>query len=145
MNGTITIRRIEQKDIESIMALGQWLITRHDMIAIDPGGPFDLSFVSEIDDRIIGFILAKLEYLGIPLTEVSVIHSIIIDNDYRGQGIGIQLVKELLRHCHGEGIKTVRALVPDNNVELRRFVDNLGFRPSNISNYDIRLDTGKKR
>jgi len=49
MNGTITIRRIEQKDIESIMALGQWLITRHDMIAIDPGGPFDLSLVSEID------------------------------------------------------------------------------------------------
>jgi len=49
MNGTITIRRIEQNVIESIMALGQWLITRHDMIAIDPGGPFDLSLVSEID------------------------------------------------------------------------------------------------
>ena len=51
-----------------------------------------MSFVAEAEGRPIGFILVRFEYLGIPFTEVWVIHSIVVANEYRRQGIGNRLV-----------------------------------------------------
>jgi ribosomal protein S18 acetylase RimI-like enzyme len=140
MNNSLTIRRMEPRDIDAVMALGQWLITRHELTAIDLGGPSDLSFISEMNNQVIGFILARLEYLGIPFTEVCVIHSIMVDHDHRGQRIGNQLMIHLLDYCRYNGIQTVRALVPEKNQELLRFVDSLGFRQSDIKNFDFQIE-----
>lgn len=145
--GTVNIRRMARSDIDGVLALerkigkGQSRITYRDMRTTDPEGPLDLSFVSETEGQVIGFILARLAYVGIPFTEVCFIHGIVVDPDYQRSGIGNRLISSLVEHCHAEGINMLRALVPEYDDELHRFVQQLGFRPSKIINYDKTFDS----
>lgn len=84
----------------------------------------------------VGFILARLAYLGLPMTGVAVIHTIGIKPEYQDQGIGTLLVDRLESHCIIEGIEIMRALVPQYNTKLMKYVDDLGFRPSITINFD---------
>ena len=143
----VNIRRMERGDIDAVLALdkeigrGKSSITYRDMIANDPGGPLDLSFVAEADSRVVGCILARLAYVYIPFTELCLIHGIVVAPDYQRHGIGSRLVNELLSHCQDEEINTVRALVGERDTELRQFIEHLGFRRSTIVNYDKTLES----
>ena len=144
---TVNIRRMLRRDIDAVLALdwkiggGRGLISYNDMAAADIGGPLDLSFVAETDGKIIGLLLTRLAYLMVPFAEVCIIQGIAVDPDYQRRGIGSRLVNELLSHCHAEGINKVRALIDEGNTELRRFAESLGFRRSNIINYDKTFET----
>ena len=62
--GTVNIRRMGRRDIDAVLDIdrkisgGRGLITYRDMVAADPGGALDLSFVAEVDGKVVGFILA---------------------------------------------------------------------------------------
>ena len=139
--GTVNIRRMGRGDIDAVLALdrkisrGRELITYRDMVAVDPGGALDLSFVAEVDGKVVGFILARLTYVGVPFIELAVIQAIVVDPDYQRRGIASRLVNALLGHCHAEGINTMRAVIDEHNTELRRFFEHLGFRRSQLVNY----------
>ena len=143
--GSIDIRRMKRSDIDAILDLdrkigeGSSLITYRDLVSTDPGGPLDLSFVAEAAGRIVGCVLARLAYAGVPFYEVCIVHAIVVDPDYQRHGIGSRLVNELVNHCRDEEIHKIRALVDQSNAELRHFIENLGFHRSNIINYDITL------
>ena len=141
-SGAVNVRRMMSSDIHAVLALdrrigkGRGLVSYKDMATTDPGGPLDLSFVAEADGKIVGFILTRLVYLMIPFTEVCVMQALVVDPDYQRRGIGGKLVNVVLDYCHAEEINRVRALVEEGNEDLRRFVEQLGFRRSNIVNYD---------
>jgi ribosomal protein S18 acetylase RimI-like enzyme len=144
---TMNIRRMTHADILDVVDFdrkigkGQSRITYRDLASTDPEGPLDLSFISEIEGKVIGFILARLAYLGIPFAEVCIIHGILVDPDYQRSGVGSKLVSALLSYCRNEGIYTIRALVAEHDNELRKFALQLGFSPSTIVNYDKSLDS----
>jgi len=75
-------------------------------------------------------------YLMVPLTEVCIIHAILIHPDYQGRGIGRKLIQALLYHCQIEDIGMVRALIPEGNKELQSLFERQGFQRSNIVNFD---------
>jgi ribosomal protein S18 acetylase RimI-like enzyme len=139
---TVNIRRMTRGDIDAVLALdqkisgGREFITYRDMVAADPGGALDLSFVAEVGGKIVGFVINRLAYLMIPFTEVCIVQGMLVDPDYQGRGIGSKLFGKLLEHCHAEGINTIRALVEEHNKGLQQFVQQLGFRRSPIVNYD---------
>lgn len=141
-HSAVNIRPMARSDIDAILALdrkfgkGRSLLSHKDMAIIDPGGPLDLSFVAEIDGNVIGFVISRLAYIMIPFTEVCMLHGILVDPDYQNRGIGIKLLGKLVGYCQDEGINTIRMPVEEDNDELRRFVERLGFRPSKIMNYD---------
>lgn len=145
-NERVTIRRMTRTDIEDIIKLdreiggGKSQITYRDMVSLDPGGPLDFSFVAEIGNRVVGFVLARLMYMGMPFSEFCVINAIDIAEDHRGQGIGRQLVNEILDKCHDEGIDVIRAIFREKDERLRKMVENLGFRRSPVVNYDMTSD-----
>jgi ribosomal protein S18 acetylase RimI-like enzyme len=111
------------------------------MAATVPGGPLDVSFVTCIDGKVVGFIIARVAYLMIPLTEVCLIQGILVDPEYQEKGIGSKLLEKLLDFCNEEGIHTVRGLVEERNEDLRRVLERLGFRRSNIINYDKNFES----
>jgi GNAT superfamily N-acetyltransferase len=129
-------------DLDGVIALmtkitkGEIRITYRDLVANYPGGPFDLSFVAEVDGRMVGFILARLEFVYIPFVEVCLIDAVGVDPEHQGRRIGSALVQKLIERCHLEDVDTIRALVADGDEPLRRFIEYLGFRRSNIVNYD---------
>jgi GNAT superfamily N-acetyltransferase len=143
----VEVRRMSRADIDSVIELdrkigkGKSQITYKDMVALDPGGPLDFSFVAQSGSIITGFVLARLMYMGMPFSEFCVINAIDVAEDYQGKGIGRHLVDEVLDRCAKEGINTVRAIFPEKNEKLRKNVENLGFHRSPIANYDISLES----
>jgi len=139
----VNIRRMERNDIHEVLALDRIIrgssrdvISYEDIAAANPGTPPDLSFVAEVDGKIVGFSINRSMYLMVPLTEVCIIHAIFIHPDYQGRGIGRKLIQALLYHCQTEGIGTIRALIPKGNKELQTFFERQGFQRSSIVNFD---------
>jgi GNAT superfamily N-acetyltransferase len=72
----------------------------------------------------------------VPLTEVCIIHAILVHPDYQGRGIGRKLIQALLYHCQMEDINTVRMLIPEGNKELQDLFEGEGFKRSPVVNFD---------
>jgi len=139
--GALNLRRMTRSDIDAVLDIdrkiggGRGLITYRDMVAVDPGGALDLSFVAEVGGKVAGFILARLTYAGVPFVEIAIIQAIVVDPDSQRRGIASRLVNSLLGYCHAEGINTIRAVAEERNADLKRFFQGLGFRRSELINY----------
>lgn len=137
----VSVQRMNSGDIEQAVAVSQKLgdsgrISYRDMITGEAGGRADMSFVARTGDKIIGFIIAKLEYMGVPVTEVCLVHGIVIDPDYQRQGVGVKLVNELLDYCHLEDISPIRLLLADYDQRMIGFFSRFGFARSRLQIYD---------
>jgi ribosomal protein S18 acetylase RimI-like enzyme len=139
----VKIRRMTRNDIHEVLFLDRIItgqrrdvIKYEDLASADPGTPPDLSFVAEINGKMVGFSINRSTYLMVPLTEVCIIHAILVHPEYRGLGIGGKLIEALLKHCQTEGIGTVRALIPTGNKELQDIFRRHGFKRSRITNFD---------
>jgi ribosomal-protein-alanine N-acetyltransferase len=144
----VNIRRMAHSDIHEVLALdrvirgpGHDVIRYEDIASANLGVSPDLSFVAEVDGRMVGFSINRSMYLMVPLTEVCIIHAMLIHPDYRKLGIGSKLVQALLEQCRAEGITTIRAPIPRADKELRAILERHGFRSSSIVNFDITLDS----
>jgi len=67
----------------------------------------DASFVAEVDNRIVGFMISYIVYGGFGLEKSAWIATLGVDPQFMGQGIGKRLAKEILRACRDMGIKHV--------------------------------------
>jgi ribosomal protein S18 acetylase RimI-like enzyme len=139
----VKIRRMTRNDIHEVLFLDRIItgqrrdvIKYEDLASADPGTPPDLSFIAEVGGKMVGFSINRSTYLMVPLTEVCIIHAILVHPDYRGLGIGGKLIEALLKHCQTEGIGTVRALIPTGNKELQDIFKRHGFKRSRITNFD---------
>lgn len=139
----VSVRRMISSDIHEVLALDRvvrgWresVISFGDIAAATPGTLPDLSFIAEAGGRVVGFSINRLTSLMVPLTEVCIIHAILVHPDYQGRGIGSELIRALLRHCQTEGVGTVRALIPEDNKELQALFERLGFQRSRTINFD---------
>ena len=139
----VKIRRMVHSDIHEVLVLDRIIrgsrrdiIKYEDIASVNPGTPPDLSFVAEVDGRMVGFSINRSMYLMVPLTEVCIIHAIFVHPDYQKRGIGSKLIRALLKHCQTEGIGTVRALIPRGNKELKILFERQGFQRSRVMNFD---------
>jgi ribosomal protein S18 acetylase RimI-like enzyme len=137
------IRSMERRDIHDVLALDRKIrgsepdvMSYKDMASINPGTPPDMSFVAEVDGKIVGFSINRSWFLMVPLTEVCIIHAILVHPDYQGRGIGRKLIQSLLYHCQMEDISTVRMLIPEGNKELQALFEREGFKRSPVVNFD---------
>jgi ribosomal protein S18 acetylase RimI-like enzyme len=144
----LTIRRMTRNDIHEVLFLDRIVtgnrrdvIKYEDIASADPGTTPDMSFVAEMEGKVVGFSINRSTYLMVPLTEVCIIHAILVHPDYRGHGIGAKLIEALLKHCQTEGIGTVRALIPTGNEELQALFRWQGFKRSRIINFDKTLES----
>jgi ribosomal protein S18 acetylase RimI-like enzyme len=132
----VKIRRMVTSDITPTLGIWWANIPNKDVVASQLRGPLDLSFIAEYEGLLVGFILAKLVYAGMPVTGVGVIFLIAVNPDYQERGIGSMLIDTLRNHCKSEGIETIRGLVPQRDARIIKYFEKGGFRTSNIINFD---------
>jgi predicted N-acetyltransferase YhbS len=111
-------------------------IPRKEMVASQLGGSLDLSLIAEFEGHLVGFVLARLRYAGLPMTGVCVILFMAVNPDYQDQGIGSMLIDTLKNNCKAEGIETIRVLVPQYETKLMKYFEKMGFYPSFTINLD---------
>ncbi len=132
----LKIRPMVTGDIPSTLNIWWTDVPGKDVLASQMGGRFDLSLIAEYEGHLVGFLLARLIYAGLPMTGVAVMFFIAVNPEYQEQGIGSLLINTLKNNCKAAGIKTVRALVPQNDARMLKYFKKAGFSPSTIINLD---------
>ena len=139
--GNIKVRPMERKDIFPVLAIFKKMVdsrgalTHRDLVSWSLGQQRDASFVAEIEGQIVGFVLARFTFLGIPVAEVCSLQVMVVDPDYYRQRIGSRLIDAIVDRCYAEGVNTVRAFLDEKNWQLKTFLDNNDFKPSGIIEY----------
>jgi len=136
-----TIRPMEPEDISAVLEIdrkitgAQRAITYTDPIIGNIGGELDLSYVAEIDGQVVGFIMARRDYLGEPVAEVGLIQILGVDPDYQRQGIATELVNAMVQRCQSKGLKLVRLIVNETDSQLQGFFAQLDFLRGQLIDY----------
>jgi len=132
----VKIRRMVSLDINPTLGIWWADIPEKEMVASQLRGPLDLSFIAEYEGILIGFILAKLVYAGLPMTGTGVVFLIAVNPEYQKRGIGTMLIAAFEKYCQSKGIKTIRAIVPKKDIKTIKYFTRAGFRQSTTVNYD---------
>jgi ribosomal protein S18 acetylase RimI-like enzyme len=132
----VKIRPMVSSDIPNTLDIWWADVPKKEFLVYRLGERINLSLIAEYEGLLVGFILAGIVYAGLPVSGVGLIFFIAVSPDYQGRGIGSMLIDTLKSNCNAQGISTIRALVPEHDVKIKKYFDKVGFRPSSIINFD---------
>ena len=132
----VKIRPMLSSDIPSTLNIWWADIPRKEILAYQLEGRLNSSLIAEYEGHLVGFILARVIYAGLPVAGVGVIFFIAVNPDYQGRGVGSMLIDTLKSNCKAQGINTIRALVPEHDAKIMKYFNKVGFRSSSIINFD---------
>jgi ribosomal protein S18 acetylase RimI-like enzyme len=83
-------------------------------------------------DRIVGMI--TLVVYRIPFVKKALLEDLVVDNDFRGKGIGSALIKKALEQARNEGVKYVDLTSNPKRSKANQLYQRLGFtkRDTNV-------------
>jgi phosphinothricin acetyltransferase len=85
-------------------------------------------YVAEIDNIVIGFVYINPYRSGRTALEQTAEISYFVDKNYRGRGIGKQLIKFMELQCSNLSIKTLFAIIIDNNEASIKLIEKCGYK-----------------
>ena len=101
----------------------------------------NVSFVAEIDGRVVGYMISYIVVGGFGLEKGVWIATLGVDPRLMGQGIGKRLAEEILEVYRKKGINDIYTSVRWDSVDLLSFFKTLGFDRSNFINLRKRLNS----
>jgi len=89
------------------------------------------SLVAELDDHVVGFLLARVWYGEFGRAEpVAVIDSLGVDPGYRNRRVGSALLRQLTMNLGALGVERIESQVDGDQLDLLAFLANAGFKPA---------------
>jgi ribosomal protein S18 acetylase RimI-like enzyme len=154
VNPTVSIRPANASDLATIGRLGALLVrTHHDFdrkrfiaaTSQTPRGyasflgsqldePDVIVLVAEVDGQVAGYAYAGIEgtdYMSLR-GPAGVVHDIVVDPDYQGQGAGRALLDAALEGLQTRGARQVVLSTADGNEVAQRLFTRAGFRRTMI-------------
>jgi len=101
----------------------------------------DVSFVAEVDGRVVGYMISYIMFGGFGLEKGAWIATLGVDPKFMGRGIGKKLAEEILAVYREKGINDIYTSVRWDSVDLLSFFKTLGFDRSNFINLRKELDS----
>ena len=129
----VKIPPMEPEDISGILIVDpkisgvQRALTYRDLVREALGGQIDMSFVAEVDNQFVGFVMVYLTCVREQVSEACVIQIFGVDPKYQKQGIASELIQALLDKCRSKKIKLVRTMIDERDNELQNFFKRQGF------------------
>lgn len=99
----------------------------------DPKGPD--AFLAEIEGEVVGFVLFYYNYSTFLGKKGIHIEDLYIRKEFRGQGVGEAILKEVCQLAQDKGYGRVEWLVIDSNKGAINFYEKIGARP--LSNWTV--------
>ena len=134
----IVVRRLRPADLDVVIALDakntgrrreEYFKVKLAQALSDTG--IEVSLAAEADQLFAGFLLARVYYGEFGSTEqVAMLDTLGVHPDFRGQGVGDALIRQLRTNLLGLGIRTLHTEVGWNDQTLMSFFHREGFVPS---------------
>ena len=87
------------------------------------------------DEKIIGYLAGTINEKGsYELFQYGDINNMLVDNNYRGSGIGKQLINRFKEYCKTKNITNLKVVASDKNLNAIEFYKKQGFK-----NFDVTL------
>jgi ribosomal protein S18 acetylase RimI-like enzyme len=93
-----------------------------------------LSFVAELDGRVVGFIMGVIMGAEYALPLSGWINIIGVDPDYQRRGVASMLLNSFIEACHQRGIKC-RLMVRQKDERLKRLLLSRGFQQGDLVDF----------
>lgn len=149
----IVVRRLRPADLDVVIALDakntgrrreEYFKVKLAQALSDTG--IEVSLAAEIDGVFVGFLLARVYYGEFGSTEqVAMLDTLDVHPDYRAQGIGDALIRQLRTNLLGLGIRSLNTEVGWDDQALMSFFHREGFKPSPRLCLEMDLETAKRR
>ena len=143
----LSVRYMTKDDLDSIVEIDTKVLgeTRRDywvtkIIKQAESRPPDASLVSEIDNKVAGFILGEVSgwEFKVP-NNIGWIDTIGIDPDYQNRGIAKVLANALITNIRKYGVDTIYTLVNWNDWDLLQFFHAMGFSRGDMINLVLKV------
>lgn len=146
-NEKLSVRQLSKDDLDAIVEIDTKVLgeTRRDywvtkIIKQAETRPPDASLASEIDGKVIGFILGEVSgwEFKVP-NNIGWIDTIGIDPDYQNRGIAKVLASAVITNLKGYGVDTIYTLVNWNDWDLLQFFHAMGFSRGDMINLVLKV------
>lgn len=141
------VRMMTKEDLDSIIEIDTKVLgeSRRDywtmkIVKQAESRPPDGSLVSEIDGKVVGFILGEVSgwEFKVP-NNIGWIDTIGIDPDYQNRGIAKILATSLIANLKSYGVDTIYTLVNWNDWDLLQFFHAMGFSRGDMINLVLKV------
>jgi len=129
----LIIRRLEVRDSEDISRIQEAItkepstIDYHKVVQEEVKKDNRVSFVAELDGKVVGFIITYILYGGFGLEKSAWIGLFGVEPKYMGSGIGKRMAKEVFDELTKMNIKNIFSSVKWDSIDLLSFFKSLGF------------------
>lgn len=150
---SILIRRLRPSDLESVIAIDAKATGRRRVeyfklkleMAINETG-VEVSLAAEIDGMFVGFLIARVYYGDFGIAEPAAVLEVIgVHPDFRGRGVGHELLHQLTTNLLGLGVGKVSAEVNWEDSRIMAFMHNEGFVPAPRFCVDLDCESFRRR
>ena len=131
----VLVRNLRESDLNAIVGIDalsvgrrreQFLRTKLDQAFTDTG--IAVSLAAEVDDHVVGFLLAKVYYGEFGVVEPAAVLDVVgVHPDYRGRHVAAALLDQLRTNLLGLGIPRLQTEVRWDNPDLVTFFQHEGF------------------
>lgn len=131
----VLVRNLQPTDVDALIAIDaaavgrrrdSFLTLKTKQAFADSG--IAASLVAELDDHVVGFLLARVYYGEFGVVEPAAVLDVLgVHPDYRGRRVAAALVDQLRTNLLGLGIRTLQTEVRWGNPELLTFFQHEGF------------------
>jgi len=144
MSKRTTIRRASPQDIEALIGLLKALFSIEEDFAFDErkqekglllmldDETIRCVLVAEIDKMIIGMCTAQLLVSTAEGGLVALIEDVFIDENYRGQGIGEELLTSIEKWARHQGATRLQLLADRNNISALKFYQKMNWSKTQL-------------
>ena len=129
----LVIRRLEARDADDISRIQQAItkepstIDYHRVVEEEAKKDDRVSFVAELDGKVVGYMITYIIYGGFGLEKSAWIGLFGVDPKYMGRGIGKRMAKEVFDVITERGINNIFTSVRWDSTDLLSFFKSLGF------------------
>jgi len=143
----LSVRQLRKDDLDAIVEIDTKVLgeTRRDywvnkIIKQAETRPPDASLASEIDGKVVGFILGEVSgwEFKVP-NNIGWIDTIGIDPDYQNRGIAKVLANAVVTNLKRYGVDTIYTLVNWNDWDLLQFFHAMGFSRGDMINLVLKV------
>jgi len=149
-DNNVKIRLMDEADVDAIVEIDKAISGMERAFTYEYlfdgliGGEIACSFIAEVDEKVVGFLLAAISYVPEVVTEVCMIQILGVHPGYRRRGIAKKLVDALVNDCDSKGIRTIRVMIDQYDTQLQGLFETLEFQRGNVINYFLALPQNKR-